>query len=815
MTLIRGLFRSAALGRRRILFVGVGTTGAKACLQFKAWLERLFGGVPPSVKIIAYDIDPRQEEIHVDNGNGEDVTVRLEPGIDSEILGKGLDFGKLAAEVKRNPELHREVAELLALQPDGRLPANLSWGAQGEPIAGVASWLWSLNRIRASMLRAIEGLLDARIAGESPGKPALTCFIVGSLPGGTGSHLLLPAIAEVRNAMDEAGADPDASLIVEIAVLPEAFDDSPQRLAVAWSALRYHAMAFSTGRLPFEDGASAGTIVDLPLVVGPVSEAGHRLRDLDQLTSTIALACAVIGAYPMKETAAALLTNMSRTREAVLPNGEPRFLGSFGMFVLYFPPEQVADYLDERTVELFVDAILKPPDGPVEATVDRAFIRHFADAEALLAQLTTDDDGEPLLEDLVQAASVELRRGKLSRGRVLQRLQKLEASYETAATEAVLQARRSGTQISEALLTTLTTMFTDGLNSGGPVNAVKIIGATLERLSGEMAKIEREREKVKGTLANEKEAAKEVLLLLENSEPRGLLGVGGGGQFKRALQEYLRAAADALHAGFALEAAEIAGRSLAGVFEACAAEEQQVRRLAGHLAAVKQRCRDDQQAFEAGTDTLAVEKKIYTPSQLRDLFAERVGGDWNQLGEHALQQVAAAAGTCSSWLGLPDAQSLRTRLLTAAATCTGHVRDMNIEDYVRWLIGRGELDASTCLRDWLDQASPLCRFERTRLPAEDDLSDTSLAFAGVPDAETSIVRDAAGILPVGTADKERMVFIRVLMGLAPSTLWRAPKYKEAYDKVRAQGRVALNVYPNFDTADGNAGKPQRRLKGRA
>jgi hypothetical protein len=129
---------------------------------------------------------------------------------------------------------------------------------------------------------------------------------------------------------------------------------------------------------------------------------------------------------------------------------------------------------------------------------------------------------------------------------------------------------------------------------------------------------------------------------------------------------------------------------------------------------------------------------------------------------------------------------------------------MTADDYLGWALPARGLDREAFIRDSLDRAALLWRYDAARLPEDAGFEDTTFVLVGVPSVERSTLRGTTRAELVATGDPQRLLFLRLKVGLPWVALWRAGAYEAAYRTVDAQGEVALHVYPDYP----------RRLKGR-
>ncbi len=809
--------RKAAIGGRRVLFVGVGTTGHKLGLQFEGWLVRIFGRVPDSVRILVFDVDTGQESLLVDpRGRGERQEITLPPEVEFFVLGRGLDLTRLAREAALHPELHEDELCLIHRQPDGRLPKTTERGAENEPLVGLIVWRSELRRIIEILLAALRSLQDLRLPGEEGAGGAMTVFVAGSIAGGCGSPLLLPAAKEIREAMEDIGIDPSRCLFIELAVMPEAFPESRLRLAVSWSTLMHHNAAFVTGTLPFADeNTPPGGPFDLALLCAPVTESGRTLRGIDDLASALALSAVLLGAYPLREASAARLSNLSRKMEERLPNGEARAFGIVGVSSYRFAAPRVTSYCVDRLVELLVDELLEDHSHLVQGLGAAAFNAHFTDLDALLGRLQRDDEGEELLGSFATEARKELRRRRERGTRLLERLEVMEATFIARRTAAAVTAQRTMTVIEEQLASFLDETFQAALNDHGPAAGLIVMEEECGVIQQYRASLTAQREAIKLDVAARETALVEAGTQLRAAAGLGLLGrVPGAGSFARrdvkaSLQTYLEARDAVFHGDFALDRADTVLQAFARLLKIC-----EIRRSAGQarrqtLVAARHRSRERQRSFEESLgDGPLVERPLHEPEDIRGLFADVLRCEWSALSPEVFAVIRKRAGDLFTLLGESE-DEVDDRLRAAALPEVKRVAEMTADDYLGWLLERRGVEPKLFLRDALLQAAPLCRYERTRLPTGDDLADSTFHLVGVPDPERSAFVGLADVLLVATGDPERLAFLTVKVGLPASALWRAPKYRRAYAQEKAAGRVALDIYPGFPPITPRTGTKRR------
>ena len=802
----------AVVGGRRVLFVAWGTTGHKVAVQFKAWLMRFFGHVPPAARILAFDVDVRKEIVWIDSPGAAEgtVPVALDEDLEFVQLGRDLDVERLAVEAERSPALHPDSLALLRLQPDGRRARSLERGAEGEPLFGAIAGRWSAGTVRTALRRSLQALLHLRMAADEVASRGITVFIVGSLAGGCGAPNLLPAAKEVREVLDDIGVDPGRALIVEGAVMPEAFPEDDLRDAVTWKTLAYHATAFSQSLLPFaSDRTPPGKPFDLSLLCSTVTETGNTLASVDDVASTLGLAAVVLGAYPLREAVAGAWANVVRRMEGRLPTGEPTCFSTMGIFSCRFSGAEVGDYIADRTVELFLTELLEAEPRNVEPTVKMTFSSHLADLDALMHRLLHDDEGRPLLGDLAEEAARELPRGRGADKRLIKSLQGMEKTFVRRSAQAARRAADTMSAVSGNLESALAQSFGTLIDSQGPRAGAACMERSVARLDGLVSELE-------GQRAALKEEVAESVAARQAAEQRIAQPAGRWRKRRRgledALQAYLAASVNAVNGGFALDLTGLAVESLVGLRRSCDQRLSAAKALVTSLSDLRHRSRDTQNSFKsAAARTKGVERSLHDPEAMMALFSDVLGGGWEQLPPDLSSLIVAEGGPMSSWLtaGKDDIAAI---LKGIAAGRLQRVCSMTADGFLAWRRERLGLNPNVFLRDALGQAAPLCRYERARLPSEDDLTGSTFHLVAVADAEGSVFNGIADVLLVNTPDKERLIFLTVRVGLPASALWRAPSYRAAYEKVKRQNQVALEYYPDYEGGFDGVTSPAKRRR---
>lgn len=813
----------AIVGGRRVLFVGVGTTGHKAAVQFKAWLVQLFGFVPAAVRIVVFDVDARREVASVsDSSNGRDQeTVALEKDLEFVQLAADLNLERLAVEAERSPALHREALALLRLQPDGRRVRSLEHGAEGEPLDGALGGIWSTGTVRAALRSNLSQLLRLHLDEDSSIGQAVTIFVVGSLAGGCGAPNLLLVAKQLRETLEDAGIDARGALVIEIAVMPEAFPESILRDAVTWATLGYHNQAFASGRLPLaSEQTPPGRPFDLSILCSTISETGNTLAGVDELANVVGLATVVLGAYPLREAAAGAWANVFRRMEGGLPTGEPTPYSSLGASSWRFSATEAGDYMAAHMVEMSLEEVLHREASAVEPTVKTVFSAHLADLDALMKRLQHDDNGRPLLGDLATEAARAFPTGRGADKRLVKSLNDMEGTLRQRSGRALQRSSETMRSVAVDLEASLAELFLGMVDSDGPVAGSSFMTQSIAWLDGLINELEGQRETLKGKVEESLTRREDALRIL-SARPSGRLFRRQKG-IKDAKQAYLNASVSAVGDGFALDLIGLVLQSLVRLRITCEGRLRSANELVASLSDLRDICRARQQAFEASHETRrsGVERSLHDIDMLRHLFGDVIAGSWGEPPPDLGERIVSASGPISSWIDLGK-DGVAARLEDSAAEHLNRVYSMTVNDYLAWRCERDDLRPELLLRDLLRQAAPLCRYERARLPSEDDLSESTFHLLAVADPGNSIFSDVPDVLLIGTPDSERVTVLTIKCGLPSSALWRAHRYRSAYETIKRQGQVALEYYPDYSGLFDGKGRStshtqssKRRSKGR-
>lgn len=812
--------RSGAIVAPSSPFIGLGGGGSakKIFTKAKKWARRIFGGLPGSSRLVVFDVDPRRETASFDVPTGSEVVV-LEPELEQIVLARGRSALREAREARRNPAAHSEFLSLAALQLDGRLPASFERGAENERLAGNMAWVLSLtDTVNPALHSAFRAVLRR---GDEPGRGranAPTVIIAGSMVGGMGSSTLLPARMAAVDAMDELGIDADAATIIEIIILPEAFDKTPLRLANAAATIFDYNAASRTGVLPGAGPDSNPRDPDLIIVCGLTNEAGMTLDgEYDELTDILGLITVLLGMYPLKEISAAVLANVQRRRARRTATGDPMCWGSAGAAAYTFSGTSFADLFVSRLVALQANALLAKSDVTgIEETVAAVFAaNHALDVEALMESLKLDADGQPRIGDLAEEF-LDALRGKAGASKKVASVQDVEKTAEERIPAALADGTSAATTIFDGVEVGINAAVKSTLDGDGIGAAVQLLDRALVVIDELLMRLEADRAYLKPLVADGESVRIELFARLKAL-------VDGGFWSRRQVDPmtttYLIASAQAHTDAYLLGLTECAIAPASVLRLNVHALRATVLALAGDVRRIGADC-DAEVSRTLGRRTRSLlDQMLYERGEPERLFADRVATPWDTLTDEVRRTFAAHGGLVSSWVDM-DRDSLRGMLFAAARPLVNDVENMTADDFLQWALRERRVDPAVFLRDVFVQAAPLWRVEPSRLPEDASLAGTTFRLIGVPDAERSPLRGIDGVTIVSTGDPDHIFAVQIVVGLPADALWRWPAYKHAYDRIAAEGSVVLHPYPELNNNNGrvprrggaprNAKRPEKR-----
>lgn len=783
--------------------LGGGGTAKKVFTQAKKWATIIFGRLPSSSRLLVLDVDPRRESASYDAPSGQ-VTVMLEPELEQVVLARGRSALREAREARRNPAQHRGFLALAALQRDGRLPASFERGAENERLAGNMAWVLSLADTVNPVLRSAFRTVLRR--GGEPGRGranAPTVIIAASCAGGMGSSTLLPARLAAVDAMDELGIDADAATIIEIIVLPEAFDKTPLRRANAAATIFDYDAASTTGILPGAGVDSNPRDPDLIIVCGLTNEAGMTLDgELDELTDILGLITVLLGMYPLKEISAAIFANVQRRRARRTASGAPMAWGSAGAAAYTFSAVAFADLFARRLVALQSGRLVAEGDAAgIRETVAAVFAaNHALDVEALMEFLKLDDESQPRIGDLAEEFLDALRGSRGSATKKVASVQDVEKTAEARIPAALADGAYAATTIFEAIEASIDAAVKSMLDGDGIGAARQVVERSIAVIDDLVTRLEADRAYLKPMVAKGEADRVELFAQLKAL-------VDGGFWSRRQVDPmtttYLIASAQAHTDSYLLGLTECAIAPASALRMKVNALRSTVLRLADDVRRIGADCDADVARTLARRSRSLLDQTLHERGEAERLFAERLGTPWQELTNDVRQAMAAHAGPVSGWLDM-DKEALRSTLMAAARPVVVDMEQMTADDFLAWaLAGRG-IDPAVFVRDVFVQASPLWRIEPARLPEDASLAGTTFRLIGVPDAERSPLRGVDGVTVVSTGDPDHVFAVQIVVGLPAEALWHWPAYKHAYDAIVAEGRIVLHPYPDLNNNNGRA-----------
>lgn len=781
---------------RAFLFNGYGGTGGKVAVHGIAWAKRIFGGLPPSTRVMHFDADPSRPVVRLKRRQGNEV-VSLEPDVESIPLARGRSPIREAREARREPDAHRDLLRVLALQRDGRVPTSFERGAENERGVGYAAWLLSLRDTVRPALRSAVHTVTRRGGSPSAGRGiAPTVIVAASMMGGMGSAAILPGLAAILEALEEATIDSSAATIIELLVLPEALERTPLRDANTAATILDHNAASQARILPGIGPDTEHRDPDLVLVCGTTNARSMKLDGgADELADILGLAVVLLGACPIREQAAAVLANVQRRRARRTVSGSPMSWGSIGVTAYHFDAASVAELFAQQLVHIFVES------RPAETAIDQAdavgamFATHgVGDVEQVMRAILGGYDGQPRIGDLADEflEAFHATRGKASSK--ITRVEDVERTAEARISEALASIAGQAKTLAAEILRDVDRQVRDAVGGAGVHVADGIVRAVVDRIDDLLNTLAADRAYVAEGLAGAEERRLQLFALLKE---RAEGGFWARRDLDREAVAYLTTSASTFTDHYLHGAPEPLIAALAGLRQDVDVLGRRVRALADNLKVISADCDKSVRGFLAYRPASLLEQHLYDEGELEALFEEHVRSRWEHLSEDVRRSVLARSAPSATWIDL-DAQALRSTLITAALGITARVRDITADDFLTWALKRRALLPEVFLRDVFVQAAPLWRIDESRVPDDSGLAETTFKLIGVPDARRSPLRTSEGVTLVSTGNPEYVFALQIVVGLPAEALWRWPAYRRSYDEIQRRGDVVLHPYPDLN-----------------
>ncbi|MDI6872042.1 MAG: hypothetical protein QME79_12010 [Bacillota bacterium] len=544
---------------------------------------------------------------------------------------------------------------------------------------------------------------------------------------------------------------------------------------------------------------SYGKPFDILLLAGPQSESGLGLRDIADVSPVVAEALLLLSSYPLRDTAAALTNNVLSQLDALTVDGEPTAWGGVGTVVWKFPAVEIADYFAGYAAGALISGWLEGA-GEERAGECLRTVAHasgITDLDALMGAIQFDQDNRPRIGSFAREARKSLRGRRIKRRDRPALLRDFETAFTDRLRQAVAEALADARALCGGFAGAVEGEACRILDTGGVPAGGAFARGGRQFIANQMATLEGHR----GEIGAELTAAQTVA----DSAFRAFEAAATGPWFallrrrKARVDMWLAAADNAFRLRFAYELTGAALAALAETEQTLNSIVTDVETLEAALVSARDRLREGVASFETRPATpvsQVTERPLYTLEDLARLHRDRFGVDLGSLTDAMRGEVQERLGGPSSLLRCPS-QTVVAELLQACWPVMKSIAGMTADDFARWLSEEGRMQPSILLKGSETLAPVLCRYDRARFSDAEDLRDSTFVLVGVPDAQTSPLAGVGPGLLVSTGDPERIIYLVLKLGFAASHLWHFPEYRQAYEGVRRQGRVAQEIYPDY------------------
>jgi hypothetical protein len=216
-----------------------------------------------------------------------------------------------------------------------------------------------------------------------------------------------------------------------------------------------------------------------------------------------------------------------------------------------------------------------------------------------------------------------------------------------------------------------------------------------------------------------------------------------------------------------------------------------------------------------------VERPVLRRDDLRALYESVAGAGWDEIHAELEQRLRHNLTPLSRWLDVSE-EDMRNAALSVALTVFAPIAVMSADDAFRWRSERTGRSAELVLRDLIDMAPVMSRYDRARLPDAGILNERSFTMIGVPDQDSSFFAGTQQGTLVTTGDPRFVVILQLKLGFPPSAIWGFDRHRRAFEAVRKARLVAQDIYPGFPhqlkhawTGSANGVHPPRRKRKRS
>ena len=364
------------------LLIGLGGTGKIVLTRLKARFIEQFGFVPPTIKLLLFDIDPQEETTMLDSQK-----IKLTPGEEF------IDIGNVPARDIKDAIRRGVYAEFqtwfdkdISLAED-----NLRRGGQMNRQLGRLALFWHLRtKGGIEYIEKVISELTKQAAAALPGLPdsdrplEVNVFIISSLCGGTGSGMFIDVAYLTQDIFEQRGMA-DNARIIGVFITPKIFSNVPQEniqpnALASLQELDYF-MAQRSEEKKFQTirylGGKEVRCVERPFrvcyLIDAISSGGRNIEGIENAVPMLVDGIFLQVGSRIGARAAGLINN-------VKVFDPPTVYSSFGVASLVFPVRQIIGVCASRVgQEVINDVLLAPVSDLARIDLNKELDRFIAD----------------------------------------------------------------------------------------------------------------------------------------------------------------------------------------------------------------------------------------------------------------------------------------------------------------------------------------------------------------------------------------------------------------------------------------------------
>jgi hypothetical protein len=803
------------------LIIGLGGVGKKFVTQLKAHFIDSCGEVPSTVRLMAFDIDIKEETEMV--GKREIALIPAKEMIDlGDVPASDIVMG-----IKQNryPELRDW------FQPDVPLQeANLRGSGQQNRQLGRLAFFWSLrarslyhtlnsavNILRQEGLHSRIGEVDRARGGE------LMIYIVGSLAGGTGSSIAIDTAYILQYIVDAIGIR-DTTSIVGVFLLPESGkvrQDIFQANSLATLQELEYFMTSETDdasrlkEIEYLNGSPVPRVdcsdrpFDLCYLIDIVSARGDMLPSLRQMLSLIVEGIFSLTSSNIEAEAWSRTHNLGRRLAGT------RVFSSFGVASLIFPAVQIQNICAARISREVIDQLLTDPPEVTVSELPRDLDRYMAQQPLtyidLMTRLQIATDGRQIRLDLLGDERLsDARLDAIPKDQwfvvVTRQVDEIVSTWEAA-------ARRRIENYSETLLVQLMEDDEVGLKrkvrdmvnnaEQGLSYAVRFLEALEARLRSLETEVEHRRSEAE---VNEEAAIKRKAHFADefDEQERRSGRLFTRANPKQARERYLRASNDLLQHTFSLDSHTCAKALLAQLAEKVRALLDQLGRLAGSLNYVRDTYLENkEQVYQreiANMDTVR-RKPITRKRDIDRMYEERRSGAVHKVMQNILAGDVPQGGEGLYGLLSAEADEIGNVIFSLALQSVEDILEIHLEDIIEER--KKEHDNPVPPEEWmqdLHENAVVWWKEHELTGTTDDDITMEFTVIGIEDTKTSIYPLSGDRRQIycSTGDPHRITVLQTRHALNYRDMKRYGQFSNSYRRAVQRG-YPLHIFPGFAT----------------